>query len=319
MSTRGYCVASLLLTIVLLLFSRTPGQNRSFRSPSIRWPRYHTVLLDPQGSIISRKTAKAAASREDLGNGVALEMVRLKGAIFRMGSEPEDGRETGDATPHQVRLSDFEIGKIEVTREQWREIAGMRHLKVERDLAEDPARFKSAWDLPVESVAWEDAVEFCQRLSRKTGSVWRLPTEAEWEYAARAGSDDAYGFGPTIISEIANYRSETPFGLAPEAVSRGETIPGASLGVANGFGLFEMHGNVWEWCSDWYDPDYFDDCRRLGIVIDPKGPVAGTHHVIRGGGWPSIASRCRSSLRMIHIPGSRLDDVGFRVVREPRR
>jgi formylglycine-generating enzyme required for sulfatase activity len=323
MSTRGSVVTVIFLATVILFIPAAAGrstpQDSASTLPPIRWPRFHTVVLDPFGSVISRKTGKASAYRQDLGNGVTLEMVRLKGSMFRMGSENDDGPESNDATPHPVRLSDFEIGKYEVTREQWREIARRSDLRVDRDLAEDPSRFKSAWELPVENIAWEDAVEFCSRLSRMTGAVWRLPTEAEWEFAARAGTEASFAFGPTLNPEIANYRSEAPFGLAPKGVSRGGTMPGGSLGAANRFGLFEMHGNVWEWCSDWYDPDYFDDCRRLGTVLDPKGPAKGSHRVLRGGGWPSIASRCRSALRMVHMPGSRLDDVGFRVVREGRR
>src|SRR5262249_15425758 len=209
--------------------------------------------------IISYSVTKANSLTINLGDGVKLEMVRLKGGEFQMGSEIDERRRDDDELPHKVRLSGFAIGKYEVTREQWRAVARMTSLKQQRDLSEDPSRFKDSWQQPVENVVWEDAVEFCMRLSRKTGQTWRLPTEAEWEYAARAGTETPYGFGPTITSQVANFNSAVPYGPTPSEVTRAMTLPVGSLGIANQFGLYDMHGNVWEWCSDWYSGDYFDD------------------------------------------------------------
>ncbi|MFN0088031.1 MAG: formylglycine-generating enzyme family protein [Blastocatellia bacterium] len=143
----------------------------------------------------------------------------------------------------------------------------------------------------------------------------RLGTEAEWEYAARAGTETPFAFGENINPEIVNYGGNRPYGEAPEGVYRGRTVPVGSLGVANGFGLYDMHGNVWEWCSDWYDEKYYAKCKKQGTVIDPQGPGAGSYRVVRGGGWFSNAVGCRSAYRNLADPGYRLGDVGLRLVR----
>src|SRR5262245_49024105 len=300
----------------LLLFKPSAGAQGNL--PQVKWPRFVAVKLDAFGRIVSYDVKKASSSTVDLGNDVKLEMVRIKGGVFQMGSQFDEQRRDDDEMPHTVRLSGFAMGKYEVTREQWREVARMISLKHERDLVEDPSDFKDSWQQPVENIAWEDAVEFCMRLGKKTGATWRLPTEAEWEYAARAGTQTPYGFGPTITPKVANYNSAVAYGPAPSEASREMTLPAGSLEIANAFGLFDIHGNVWEWCSDWYNADYYDDCRRQGIVIDPLGATTGSSHVLRGGGWRSIAVRCRSAHRTILTSGSRLNDVGFRVVQVGR-
>jgi formylglycine-generating enzyme required for sulfatase activity len=172
--------------------------------------------------------------------------------------------------------------------------------------------------LPVEQVSWEDAVEFCARLSQKTGKTYRLPTEAEWEYAARAGTTTPFAFGETITPEIANYDGNYPYGSASKGEYRKKTVEVGSLGVANAFGLYDMHGNVWEWCADWYSSSYYEECRKQGVVSDPQGPSSGSPRVIRGGGWIINAVYCRSAYRNGNAPGARYDNVGFRLVRVGR-
>ena len=206
---------------------------------------------------------------------------------------------------HEVTLSPFHIGKYAVTQAQWREVAGWP--KVNRDLDADPSHFKGD-DRPVERVSWEDAMEFCARISKKTGKGYRLPTEAEWEYACRAGTRTPFAFGETITPELVNYDGNYPYGSAPKGKYRKETIAVGSLGVANGWGLYDMHGNVWEWCQDWAGP------YQSGPATDPQGPSDGSYRRLRGGSWVDDGDGCRSAFRGYNEPGFRDDVIGFRVV-----
>src|SRR5262249_46060073 len=163
-------------------------------------------------------------------------------------------------------------------------------------------------NLPVEQVSWQDAVEFCDRLSRKTGKTYRLPSEAEWEYACRAGTKTPFAFGETITPEIVNYNGKYPYGSAPKGIYRQKTTPVGSVGVANGFGLYDMHGNVWEWCQDVWHGNY------KGAPTDGSAWESGGDKdiwVVRGGSWIDLGRDCRSAYR--DGPGGRLDNPGFRV------
>jgi formylglycine-generating enzyme required for sulfatase activity len=226
----------------------------------------------------------------DLGNGVTLEMVSLPGGEFTMGGERYDW----EKPPHRVRVSPFAIGKYPVTQAQWKAVMGS-----------NPSRFKGD-DRPVETVSWEDCSEFIKRLNQKTGLQFRLPTEAEWEYAARAGSTTEYCFGDDEkqLGDYAWFYEN----------SRSETHP-VGQKKPNDFGLFDMHGNVWEWCSDWYSDSYYEECKRQGTVDDPVGPSTGSSRVLRGGGWSSDAVSCRSANRDYDASGFRYGDLGFRLVR----
>ncbi len=236
-------------------------------------------------------TTAAPNVAQDFVSSMALEMVRLPGGEFLMGSEEYD-----DEKPiHRVKLSPFHIGKYPVTQAQWK--AQMSD--------NNPSRFKGD-DHPVENVSWEMAMEFCEKLSKATGKTYRLPTEAEWEYAARAESTGKYCFGndEKLLSQYAWYHEN----------SGGKTHPVGQL-KPNAFGLFDMHGNVWEWCADWYSGSYYAECERQGIVTDPQGPATGSLRVIRGGGWILYAVGCRSAYRFWRAPGGRLGNVGVRLVR----
>ena len=223
-----------------------------------------------------------------------------------MGSPEKERESYNDERPqHEVRISPFHIGKYTVTQAQWGVVAGWE--KVDRDLEADPSHFKGD-DRPVEQVSWEDAVEFCARLSRKTGKEYRLPTEAEWEYACRAGTQTPFAFGETITPGFVNYNGNYPYGKAGKGKYREETTPVGSLGVANGFGLYDMHGNVWEWCQDWGGPYQGEP------VTDPQGPSEGEYRRrLRGGSWYVDGVLCRSASRFLNVPG-RSGSVGFRVV-----
>ncbi|HKV42218.1 MAG TPA: SUMF1/EgtB/PvdO family nonheme iron enzyme, partial [Blastocatellia bacterium] len=221
---------------------------------------FETVTLpEDGGEAVERRKAWAWVFTEDIWEGMGLDMVAIPGGIFTMGSK-EEGSGGLERPQHEVTVSPFQIGKYPVTQSQWRVVAGWP--AVERDLAAEPSYFKGD-ELPVEQVSWDDAVEFCARLARQTGKDYRLPTEAEWEYACRAGTAGSFSFGETISPEFVNYngKSQTAvlwfnhsYSEAAEEEYCGKTTPVGALGVANGFGLYDMHGNVWEWCWDWFGP-----------------------------------------------------------------
>src|SRR5262249_40887840 len=162
-----------------------------------------------------------------------------------------------------------------------------------------------------EHVSWEEAVEFCNRLEKKTGKPYRLPSEAEWEYAARAGTTTPFAFGPTITPKIVNYDGNYPYGSTPKGPYRQKTVKVGSLGAANAFGLYDMHGNVWEWCEDVCHDDY------EGAPSDGSAWLSGGYsscRIRRGGSWLDNGRRCRSALRLRDGGGDRDSYDGFRVV-----
>jgi formylglycine-generating enzyme required for sulfatase activity len=249
---------------------------------------------------------------EDLGNDITLEMVAIPGGTFLMGSPPNEKYSFDDEHPqHQVSVPPFFMGKYPITQAQWKEVASRTDLKVKQDLNLNPAYFKDRPDSdrrPVEQVNWYDAVEFCARLSILTGREYRLPSEAEWEYACRAGTTTPFYFGETITGELANYD-------ASETTPVGQFTP-------NAFGLYDMHGNVWEWCADtWHDN--YDGAPSDGSVwldnnqeenIDGKSRF-GTYSVMRGGSWGNNPNLCRSAIRYdTYRRVNRYFLNGFRVV-----
>ena len=278
--------------------------------------------------VINRQQKQATSIIEVLEGGIELELMEIPGGSFLMGS-PEDELErfTSESPQHTVTISPFRMGKYPVTQAQWRTVANMHHLRVNRDLEPDPSRFKGD-DRPVEQVSWYDAVEFCVRLSRfaegrlsqYTGKEYRLPSEAEWEYACRAGTTTPFHFGETITSKLANYDANYAYGRGPKGKYREETTPVGSFKVANAFGLYDMHGNVWEWCLDDWHSNYenaptdgsawFDDKDNN---LDQKSGYA----VLRGGSWIYSPYYCRSAYRYYIVRAVRdsfLNYGGFRVV-----
>ncbi len=242
-----------------------------------------TPTLTPKPTPTPRSTLQSFV--EDLGNGVKIEMVAVTGGTFQMGSEAGEA----DENPvHQVTVSAFAMGKYEVTQAQWQAVMGSK-----------PSNFKGA-DLPVEIVSWEEAQAFCRELSRMTGKGYRMPTEAEWEYACRAGTKGPYA---GTLSEMAWYSDNAGSRTHPV----GQKKP-------NAWGLYDMHGNVWEWCQDWYDRSYYSQ----SSATDPQGPRAGSYRVVRGGGWSYAAADCRSAYRDYRAPGSRYGSLGFRLLRTAR-
>jgi len=215
---------------------------------------------------------------------------------------------------HQVTLPSFYMGKYPITQAQWQAIASRADLKVKQDLESNPAYFKDRPDSdrrPVEKVNWYDAIEFCGRLSKLTGREYRLPSEAEWEYACRAGTTTAFHFGETITGDLANYNATKTYADEPKGEYREETTPVGQF-PPNAFGLYDMHGNVWEWCADdWHDN--YDGAPTDGSVWIENGND--NCSPLRGGSWCNHPSYCRSAYRY-YVDGrvSLYYSLGFRVV-----
>ncbi|MCY2931807.1 MAG: formylglycine-generating enzyme family protein [Planctomycetota bacterium] len=228
----------------------------------------------------------------DLGKGVTMKLAVIRAGTFTMGSpEDEADRRTDEGPPHAVTISKpFCMGMYEVTQEQYEAVTGR-----------NPSTFKGKQN-PVENVSWDDAVEFCKKLSQKTGKTVRLPTEAQWEYACRAGSKTAFSYG-----DDADYRNLGDY--AWNAGNSGGSPHPVGGKKPNAWGLYDMHGNVWEWCADWYAESYVNPG-----ALDPQGPGAGTGRVLRGGGWIYHAPRCRSAHRDWGAPDLRDSSDGFRVI-----
>ena len=224
---------------------------------------------------------------------------------FMMGSPGNESARDGDEKQHQVTLTEgFWLGKYEVTQKEWEDVMG-----------NNPSNFKTSGKrAPVEQVSWEEAKEFCKRLNereRKAGRLpkgyeYSLPTEAQWEYACRAGTETPFAFGSSLSSRQANFDGNYPYGGASKGPYLEKTTEVGSYSP-NAWGLYDMHGNVYEWCEDWYG-DY-----PAGPVTNPSGPPSGSSRVLRGGSWDDRALPCRSASRSRSAPSSRRNDIGFRL------
>ncbi|NEQ60395.1 MAG: formylglycine-generating enzyme family protein [Moorea sp. SIO4A1] len=262
---------------------------------------------------------------EDLGNGITLDMVAIPDGTFMMGSpETEEGHSNDESPQHKVTVQSFFMGKYPVTQAQWQAVAALPQVKTE--LESDPSEFKGEY-LPVEQVSWYDAVEFCERLSQYTKRPYRLPSEAEWEYACRAGTTTPFHFGETITTDYANYdgtddqqdRWKGSYGNGPSGIYRQETTPVGSFGVGNDFGLYDMHGNVWEWCADHWHDNYIGAPTDGSVWLDDNhndNQTQGIKRLLRGGSWGNYPVNCRSGSRGFYLPAlwRNLGNVGFRVV-----
>ncbi|NCA83577.1 MAG: formylglycine-generating enzyme family protein [Opitutae bacterium] len=246
----------------------------------------------------------------DLGGGVKLELVWCPAGSYTRGSPANEAGRSDDETQHRVTLTKgFWMGKHEVTQAQWEAVTGS-----------NPSHFKNAGkSAPVESVSWDDCQEFVRKLNaRVPGAGFRLPTEAEWEYACRAPSagsgqagTSAFHYGNDLDATMANFDGNYPYGNGRKGEYRQTTVAVGTF-RPNAWGLYDMHGNVWEWCQDWYG-DY-----PTGSVTDPAGPGSGSFRVYRGGGWYSSARGCRSASRYGSDPGSRSGILGLRLARDPQ-
>jgi formylglycine-generating enzyme required for sulfatase activity len=280
------------------------------------------VRVNAKGEQINKESKQSQYFREDLGNGITLEMVAIPGGTFTMGSPANEKYSFDDERPqHEVNVPPFFMGKYPITQAQWKAIASRTDLKVDPsaslrvNLDLNPAYFKDRPDSdrrPVEQVNWYDAVEFCARLSKLTGREYRLPSEAEWEYACRAGTTTPFYFGETITGELAHYNASKTYAGEPKAEFRQQTTPVGQF-PPNAFGLYDMHGNVWEWCADTWHDNYKDAPTDGSVWIengdDNRSPR-------RGGSWGTYPDNCRSAIRDYYSfrRDYRLYGNGFRVV-----
>ena len=223
-------------------------------------------------------------------SNASFDMVFIEGGNFVMGED-----NYWDTPTNEVALDDFYIGKYPVIQALWKAIMGDEN---------NPSFFKGD-QRPVEKVSWHQTQEFIQRLNQQTDKTYRLPSEAEWEYAARGGQQ-SQGFiyaGSNKLWEVGWYRARSYM----ETKVVGQKRP-------NELGLYEMSGNVWNWCLDWYSDEYWQDCSKVGIIENPQGPDRGEFRVIRGGSWGSDPAFCRSAYRSLNEPDKRESYFGFRLV-----
>ncbi len=267
---------------------------------------FQVLTVDNRGKQANLKSGKAHFFEEDLGRGTVMEMVSVPGSSFLMGTRKDRG-DSDEKPQHPVTLASFCISKFPVTQAQWTAVAALPEIKI--FLNPDASRFKGA-NRPVENVSWYEAVEFCDRLSCKTGKHYRLPSEAQWEYACRGETVTAFHFGETITSLLANYNGNSNYADAPKGVYRFQTTDVGSF-KPNAFGLYDLHGNVWEWCADAWHNNY-NGAPVDGSVWESGGDYS--LRLLRGGSWNDHPPNCRSACRLRYQPDCKASIVGFRVV-----
>jgi formylglycine-generating enzyme required for sulfatase activity/uncharacterized caspase-like protein len=273
------------------------GLKEIFKIPKLLTVTFTTKTVNKTGKIVNQENHQAKYFKEDLSNGITLEMVQIPGGSFMMGSPASEKGRTQDESPqHQVNVPAFSMGKYVVTQAQYQQIMG-----------NNPSGFSGA-ERPVEKVSWNDAVDFCEKLRQKTGREYRLPSEAEWEYACRAGTTTPFHFGETITTDLANYNGNYTYASEPKRKYLQETTDVGSF-PPNAFGLYDMHGNVWEWCQDdWHDN--YSNAPKDGSVWTSQ---SGITKLLRGGSWTYTPANCRSASRY-HSNLGNYDLIGFRVV-----
>ncbi len=251
---------------------------------------------ETQMDAAAKELTLASNAEKFLTNSIGANLVYIPPGEFMMGSPSNELSRASDEGPqHLVKITrGFYLSVTEVTQAQYRAIMGT-----------NPSYFEGE-DNPVENVSWNDAVEFCKKLSGIEGRAFRLPTSAEWEYACRAGTDTPFNTRDTIDPNQANYAGAYAYGDGDEGVYHKRTIAVGSFSP-NAFGLYDMHGNVWEWCQDWYDANYYS----TDPTADPQGPSTGASRVLRGGSWISYPRHCRSAFRGGGAPWGRFG-IGFR-------
>lgn len=307
-------------------------------SDSLEEFSFEVVTVDHQGKIVKRVIKQAQFFTEKLGNDCFLEMVYIPGGTFWMGTEKREIERLNkkyntdffsfEKPQHEVTVSPFFMSKYPVTQAQWKAIVSRSDLPIEHDLDPNPSSFKGD-NLPVETVSWKDAVEFCQRLSRLTKRKYRLPSEAEWEYACRAITSyhssvisgkltakkwnesyhQPFHFGETITSDLANYNGNYTYANELQGQNRAKTTPVGSF-PPNAFGLYDMHGNVWEWCADDWHQNYQDAPKDGSVWLSKNSNT----QVVRGGCWFYSPDICRSAYRINGFRVNRYFIYGFRVV-----
>jgi formylglycine-generating enzyme required for sulfatase activity len=308
--------------------SVAPKPAETISSQTFEFTTAKLTIAQKQGWLGSKNTVEINRGKghaeyfvENLGNSVTLEMVKIPAGEFMMGAATGEESSGDDERPqHRVKVPEFWMGKFAVTQEQWNQVAKLP--KVKLNLNPDPSRFEGDKH-PVECVSWDETVELCTRLSRRTGKTYRLPTEAEWEYACRAGTATPFYFGETITPDLVNFDGSYTYGNAPKGEYRGQTTDVGNF-PANAFGLCDMNGNVWEWCADQWCGSYAnkpDLIKQNGAIawtqettgVSPKSDET-EYRLLRGGSWLNYPRNCRSAYRYGYPRDTRGNFIGFRVV-----
>jgi formylglycine-generating enzyme required for sulfatase activity len=300
-----------------------PAIRKLMSKPALRTISFEVASVDEKGARIPSEIYTAAAFTEAIGSPAGLEMVSIPAGSFIMGSPPnEPERRPNEGPLHQVTLAPFFLGASLVSQGQWAAVVAAHPDGIRRSLDPNPSFFNGI-DLPVETISWDDAEEFCLRLAALTGRAYRLPSEAEWEYTCRAGTVTPFNVGPTITPEVANYcgtggavcgenegqsiasdvyigvhYSSGAYGEGPPGIFRGTTTPPGTF-PRNRFGLFDMHANVWEYCLDTVTDDYAKAPRDGSAYL--WGPP-GAQRILRGGSWSHNPAICRSAYRDGNVP-----------------
>jgi eukaryotic-like serine/threonine-protein kinase len=325
----GFSWSGLIGTLLLAQFlpkestttvtSSTDSKNN--KEPDLSKISFTSVRLDNTGKILERPAGSAMVFQEDLGKGVSLAMVKIPAGKFMMGQTASEKQEllktfteknyqqyfASELPQHQVTVPEFFLGQMLVTQSQWQSIMG-----------KNPSKFQGDGKLPVDSVNWLNAMDFCQKLSQKTGRTYRLPTEAEWEYACRAGTTTPFTFGETITPKVVNYDGNYIYAQAAKGEYRQKTTMIGSF-PANLFGLYDMHGNLWEWCLDEWSGNYNNAPNDGSAKGNITSRDSNRMHVLRGGSWILNPYLCRSAFRNWYVTVNYFNDVGFRVVYAPAR
>lgn len=261
-------------------------------------------------------STSVTAQPKEVKNSIGMELTLIPAGKFLMGSPMDEAQRNDDEPQHEVTIAKpFYVGVFEVTQGQYQKIVRQSpSFFAKTGGGKERIKELDTSNYPVERVSWLEAVEFCKMLSAKEeGRTYRLPTEAEWEYACRAGTKTPFHFGNDFNSNLGNINGLSYASYGKETAGpfwRSTVLQGQYQ--KNAFGLHDMHGNVQEWCSDWYDADYYTKSPKE----DPQGPEKGTERVLRGGAWPSSAKACRSAARNHFPPDERTYTTGFRVVLE---
>lgn len=245
---------------------------------------------------------------ENLGEGIVIDMVRINGGKLKMGTPTEEqGRSKDEAPQHEVNINSFFVSKYPITQSQYQAV-----------MKENPSFFQGK-NKPVETVSWFEAQNFCQQLSQLTGKKYRLLSEAEWEYVCRANSTTSFCYGTTITSELANYKASFGYGLGGSGKWRQETTE-VGIFPANSFGLYDVHGNVWEWCEDHWHENYLNapDDGKPWLEESNCPDFDELPRVIRGGSWDDTAYYCRSGVRLWALPSFKGKLIGFRIAFDSR-
>jgi len=263
----------------------------------MRTVEFETPTVNERGEVIALARHAPEQFTEDLGDGISLDLVVVPSGAYQMGS-PHNSGNPDERPQHFVTIISFMMGKFLVTQKQWKAI--MRKLP--------PCRFKGD-ELPVERVSWNDATKFCQRLSKKTRRNYHLPGETQWEYACRAGTTTPFSFGETLTTDLANFNGEHVFRDEPRGIYFHSTSEGGKF-PPNAFGLYDMHGNLWEWCADNWLDDYSSSPRDASAYQMHNN----LSRVARGGSWHEPAALCRSAARIKSLQSDADETIGFRVV-----